>query len=179
MSRKLDLEFVQTPFFSLSGLSWLNLLMLMLSLVTTAFIWQTYQTKQVLYVELELKLDQLNQQQKKIPVTQVPISIPPEKIKQIEQIVSALATPWSSLFLAIEQSDHKDIALLGLEPNSQKQQVVLTGEAKNLQVVLDYIQQLEQQPALAHVYLQKHSIDEADISKPVRFTVFAKWEVAK
>ena len=109
----------------------------------------------------------------------MPISIPPEKIKQIEQVVSALVTPWNSLFLAIEQSDHKDIALLGLEPNSQKQQVVLTGEAKNLQVVLNYIQQLEQQPALTHVYLQKHSIDEADISKPVRFAVFAKWQIAK
>lgn len=179
MSRKLDLEFIQTPFFSLSSLSWLNLLLLLLSLVATAFIWQSYQTKQVLYDELELKLDQFNQQQKKIPVTSVAISIPPEKIKQIEQVVNALATPWDPLFLAIEQSDNKDIALLGLEPNSQKQQVIVTGEAKNLQVVLDFIQQLEQQPALAHVYLQKHSIDEADISKPVRFTVFAKWEIVK
>ena len=179
MSRKLDLEFIPTPFFSLSRLSWLNLLMLMLSLVATAFMWQTYQTKQVLYDALELKLDQLNQQQKKIPVSPVPITIPPEKIKQIEQVVSALTIPWDPLFLAIEQSDYKDIALLGLEPNSQKQQVVLTGEAKNLRVVLDYIQQLQQQPTLAHVYLQKHSIDEADISKPVRFTVFAKWEIAQ
>ena len=153
--------------------------MLMISLVATAFIWQSYQTKQFLYDALELKLNQLNQQQKKIPVTPVAISIPPEKIKQIEQVVSALATPWDPLFLAIEQSDHKDIALLGLEPNSQKQQVIVTGEAKNMQVVLDYIQQLEQQPALAHVYLQKHSIDEADISKPVRFTVFARWEIAQ
>lgn len=58
MSRKLDLEFIQTPFFSLSGLSWLNLLMLMLSLVATAFIWQTYQAKQVLYDEFEFKLIQ-------------------------------------------------------------------------------------------------------------------------
>jgi hypothetical protein len=29
------------------------------------------------------------------------------------------------------------------------------------------------------VYLQKHSVEETDISKPVRFNVFAHWQLAE
>ncbi len=175
MSHKLDLEFVPTPFFSYSKL---GMLALIISLVVVVFTWQTFQVKRVEHLGLETKLNQLNQQrQKKIPVKQVVTVIPLEKIKQLQETVSALTTPWNELFEAIERADSKDIALLNLEPNSQKQQVVITGEAKNLQVALEYIEQLKKQPMLAQVFLQKHSINESNTSKPVSFTVFAKWKM--
>jgi hypothetical protein len=178
MSQQLDLDFIQTPFLSLTRFSWLSLFLLVASLVVALFTWQTYQEKRVEYLGLAAKLAEINlQQQKKLPVKQAPVSIQPEQLKQLQETVNALAIPWNALFEAIEQSDQKDIALLSLEPNSQKQQVVITGEAKNLQVALAYIAQLESQPAFSQVFLQKHSIDETNVSKPVSFTVFAKWEI--
>lgn len=178
MSQQLDLEFIQTPFFSLTRFSWLSLFLLLASLAVALFTWQTYQAKRVVYLGFETKLAELNKQKQQKPlVKQAPVSIQPEQLKQLQETVNALAIPWSALFEAIEQSDQKDIALLSLEPNSQKQQVVMTGEAKNLQVALAYIAQLERQPALSQVFLQKHSIDEANASKPVSFTIFAKWKI--
>ena len=179
MSHKLNLEFIQTPLYSLSRFSWVSLLMLMAGLGAAVYTWQIYQTEQEAYATLELKLYQLNQHHpKKLPVKQVVVAITPEKLKQLQETVNTLAIPWGDLFLAIEQSDQKDVALLGFEPSSQKQQVILRGEAKSLQAVLDYIQQLQKQAVLSSVYLQNHSIDEANISKPVSFTIFANWKIA-
>lgn len=180
MSHKLDLEFVQTPFFSLTRLSWLSLFLLVASLAVALFTWQTYQAKRDEYTGFAAKLAEINQQQQQmLPTKQAPASIPPEQLKQLQQTVNTLAIPWNALFEAIEQSDQKDIAILSIEPNRQKQHVVIIGEAKNLQAALDYIQQLEQQAVLAQVFLQKHSIDETNVSKPVSFTVFSKWEITE
>jgi predicted nuclease with TOPRIM domain len=179
MSQQLDLDFIQTPFFSLTRFSWLSLFLLVTSLIVTFFTWQTYQAKRIDYLRFEAKLAEINQQQqqRKLPIKQAKVSIQPEQLKQLQETVNALGIPWNELFEAIEQADGKDIALLSVEPNSQKQQVVVTGEAKNLQVALAYIAQLESQPALSQVFLQKHSIDEVNVSKPVSFTIFAKWKI--
>jgi predicted nucleic acid-binding protein len=178
MSHQLDLDFIQTPFLSRTRFSWFSLFLLLASLAVALFTWQTYQAKHVQYLGFETKLAELNQQKQQKPlVKQAPVSIQPEQLKQLQETVNALAIPWNALFEAIEQSDQKDIALLSLAPNSQKQQIAITGEAKNLQVALAYIAHLESQPALSQVFLQKHSIDETNVSKPVSFTVFAKWEI--
>jgi hypothetical protein len=178
MSKTLDLDFIHTPFLSLSRFSWLSLFFLVASLVVALFTWQSYQSKRVEHLALAAKIAEVTQQQKKkVTVKQAPVSIQLEQIKQLQETVNALAIPWNALFEAIEQSNHKDIALLSIEPNSQKQQVVMTGEAKNLQIALEYIAELESQHALSQVFLQKHSIDEANTSKPVSFTVFAKWKI--
>lgn len=178
MSHQLDFDFIHTPIFSLTRFSWFSLFLLVASLSVALFTWQTYQAKRVEHLGLAAKLVEINQQQKrKLPIKQTSVSIQPEQLKKLQETVNALAIPWNALFEAIEQSDQKDIALLSLEPNSQKQQIVITGEAKNLQVALAYIAQLEDQSALSQVFLQKHSIDEANVSKPVSFTVFAKWQI--
>jgi hypothetical protein len=69
--------------------------------------------------------------------------------------------------------------LAAFDPNIKKRQVLLVGEAKNLQTVLRYIEQLEAQAVLQEVYLQKHMVEETDVSKPVTFGVVAKWKVSE
>jgi hypothetical protein len=81
------------------------------------------------------------------------------------------------LFEAIERADAQEVTLLNVAPNSKKQQVLITGEAKNIQEVLNYIVKLEAQPVLQSAYLQSHSIDETNVSKPVKFTVMAHWVI--
>ena len=176
MSVKLDLEFIQQP--ALLSTGWLSISILLASMLLLALTWQNYQKQQVKLADTSLRLKQFSQQT--LPENQSikmnAALVTPDETKQLTEAVNMLTMPWNHLLVAIEQADMQDIALLSLEPNSKKQLVILTGEAKNLPVVLQYIKQLQQTPMLAQVYLQKHSIDETDVSKPVRFSLLAKWD---
>ena len=178
MSVKLDLEFIQQPL--LSSANWLSISIFLTSLLMAALAWQGYQNQQLKLADSALQLKQFSQQT--LPKSQASktniAQVAPDEARQLTETVNMLTTPWSNLLMAIEEADMQDIALLSLEPNSKKQLVTLTGEAKNLSVVLQYIKLLQQTPVLSQVYLQKHNIDESDASKPVRFSLLAKWHLA-
>jgi hypothetical protein len=175
MSRPINLELTQPPHLIINGL---GILMLLASLLLLGFIWQHYQAQQASAATIQ---QAFNQQilPKSATVQSVSESIPAAELKQISTIVESLVTPWQPLLLAIEQADMPDIALLSIDPSIKKQQVTLVGEAKNLQTVLRYIEQLEAQDVLQEVYLQKHMVEETDVSKPVTFNAVAKWKVSQ
>jgi Fimbrial assembly protein (PilN) len=179
MNHKLDLDFVQRSFFSPFSLSLVGLIALIVSFAMANFTWQQYQDKQSKLTEISSKLSQLNHplQQKKLTTSVEQTDISAEQKIQIDTTIDALAMPWNALFSALEKSDTKDVALLVLEPNSKNKQIILTGEAKNLLAVLNYVSQLETQPILDKVYLQKYNLDETNVSKPVKFTVLAQWQM--
>ena len=180
MSKNLDLDFIQHSPFSPASVSWLGVSVFLFGLLTVFFTWQHYQTKLTAKNEIVQKINLLSESTQVTPtVNSVIADISPETKTQIVATVTTLTTPWNALLIAIEQSDVKDVALLSLEPSSKKQQVLLSGEAKNLQVIMDYINRLEAQQMLAQVYLQKHNVDETNADKPVRFTVVAQWQMAK
>ena len=177
LSKKLDLDFIRSNPFALSSCSWLSFIVLLVSIVLATYIWQQHQAK---YAELTAISNQLSQldrqtQPKKMLLDTTPTVISEEKKLQIQTIVTALVMPWNKLLQAIELADNKDIALLNLVPNTKNQQVILSGEGKDLQTVLSYVNQLQAQPMLEKVYLQKHTIDSSNVSKPVKFTIFTQW----
>lgn len=184
MNKKLDLEFIGQPNFALFSISGLGFCALLAGITISFITWQSYQHLQINNIVLLSQLAQLNDQtngkklgNKTHSLEIKPEKISPEKMQQIQETVNALTTPWNPLLLAIEQSNQHDIALLSLQPNTKKQQILLTGEAKNIQSVLTYIKQLDDQPMLTQVYLQTHHIDESNAFKPVKFTIAAKWQV--
>lgn len=174
MSKPMNLE-LTPPRFAVSGL---GILMLLASLLLLSLVWQQYRHQQASAAQI---LNALNKRSlPKIEVVQrVSDTVSPADLKQVTTIVDSLIMPWQPLLLAIEQADMPDIALLSVDPNIKKQQLSLVGEAKNLQTVLRYIEQLEAQTVLQEVYLQKHMVEETDISKPVTFSVVAKWKVSQ
>ena len=181
LSKKLDLEFIKTNPFALSSYSWLSFIILLVGIVLATYSWQQYQAK---YTELANVSNQLSQldtqsQPKKISLNTAPVAISAEKKLQIQTIVTVLVLPWNQLLQAIERADNKDIALLNLVPNTKNQQVILSGEGKDLQTVLSYVNQLQTQPMLEKVYLQKYTIDISNISKPVKFTIFTQWRITE
>ncbi len=178
MSHKLDLDFIQHSPFSLLNWSWLGISVLLTSFAITFFTWHLYQVKQITQADVSSQLLEMEQRlkRKETPVNHESVEIAPEKSLQIHGTVVELMVPWSSLLLGIEASEMQDVALLSFEPSRKKNLVTLTGEAKNLESVFAYIQKLETQSMLEKVYLQKHHIDEANLSKPVTFTVLAQWE---
>jgi hypothetical protein len=174
---KLQLDFINQSTFSISSWSLTGLIVLLTALVITIFTWQLYEDRVLEQNAVALKVSQMSRQtiHEKLPPKIVKSEISAEQMQQIQVTVEALITPWNELLQDIEKSDMQDIALLSLEPSSKKQLVSIVGEAKNLQVALNYIQKLEAQPILDKVYLQKYNIDEAHPFKPVKFTLSAQW----
>lgn len=90
-------------------------------------------------------------------------------------VASDLAAPWEHLFGMLEAAADRPVALLSVEPDAARGELVLTGEAHDYEALLDYYRYLQQQPVLAAVVLQTHQINRQDREKPVRFRIGARW----
>jgi hypothetical protein len=100
------------------------------------------------------------------------------EIKHANEVLHQLTLPWGALFQAIESSSGKQVSLLAMEPDAEKHVVKISGEAKNIAAVLDYIKRLSEQEVFSNVYLQNHQIQHQDPERPVRFALLATWKVA-
>ena len=176
---ELDLDFIEQPFLSASNLSLTGLLCLLLGLIFVTFTWQAYLNQQS---RLALNIIEFKQSNKQLKpaitlIAKPEMIIEPKEKLQIQQMVSALTIPWNDLLEGIEQVEMQNIVLLSLTPNLKKQQLQLTGEAKDLASALQYVKQLEMQPMLSQVYLQKHVVDTQNTAKQVSFSLSARWEI--
>lgn len=99
------------------------------------------------------------------------------EIKQANEILAQLGLPWEALFRDIESSAQHRVALLAIEPDASKHTVRITGEARDMNAMLAYIQFLQQKSSLRNVYLHSHQIDQQVAEKPVRFTIGATWVI--
>ena len=101
------------------------------------------------------------------------------EIKHANDIVRQLNLPWDKLFMALESTANNQVALLSIQPDTRKQQIHLSGEARNLEAVLDYLAQLRGQETLAQIVLTSHEIKLQDPDKPVRFSLSSKWATTR
>jgi len=92
-------------------------------------------------------------------------------------VLSHLTVPWEALFRGLESVDEKDVALLSMIPDAEKQQIKLTLEAKNLNAMLSYHRKLQENPTFKEVSLGEHEIVQQDPYRPVRFSVTATWVI--
>jgi len=99
------------------------------------------------------------------------------EVKHANDILRQLSMPWYDLLQTIESAGGKGVALLSLEPDTEKRLVRISGEAKNIAAMLDYIRQLEQRDLFGTVYLQSHHVQLQDPEKPVRFVLLAIWRL--
>lgn len=97
------------------------------------------------------------------------------EVRHANEVLRQLSLPWESLFYAVESAGGKDIALLALEPDMEKGVVKISGEAKNIAAMLDYLKRLEERDVFGTVYLQSHLVQQQNPDKPVRFALLAIW----
>lgn len=97
------------------------------------------------------------------------------EVKYANEVLRQLSLPWDGLFQAVESAGGKNVALRALEPDTEKQLVKISGEAKNIAAMLDYIKQLENRDVFGTVYLQSHHVQMQDSERPVRFVLLANW----
>jgi hypothetical protein len=99
------------------------------------------------------------------------------EVKHANEVLRQLSMPWDGLFHTVESAGGKDVALLALEPDTEKRLLKISGEAKNIAAMLDYIRKLEKRDLFGTVYLQSHHVQMQDPEKPVRFVLLAIWRV--
>jgi len=98
-----------------------------------------------------------------------------ERMAAARIVLGRLTVPWETLFRGLESIDEKDVALLSMTPDPEKQKIKLTLEAKNLQAMLSYHRKLQENPTFREVSLNRHEIVQQDPYKPVRFSITASW----
>ncbi len=183
MNQKLTISFINVDTFSIKQWTWISVILLGFSLMMFVQMGVVYFKHQQALTELQEKFarKQMTRVQKdhasiqhKMPVSEIKLSITQKK--QINETISELVVDWDSLFQTIENTLLEEIAILEISPNSKKKLIVIRGEAKTLKAVFAYIKSLDDTANLSKVYLQTHSVDEANVSKPVSFTVSAEWQ---
>lgn len=97
------------------------------------------------------------------------------EMKEANEVLLQLALPWDDLFKAVETSDDDKIALLSIEPDAQKHLVKISGEARSLDCMLNYVRLLQESGLLSEVNLKSHQIYQQDPDKPIRFSLVAAW----
>ena len=92
-------------------------------------------------------------------------------------IAERLNQPWEKLFETFEAEAKQPVVILSLAPDAGSHEIVVTGEARNLEAMLDNFRKLQQQEIFSGLMLHTHQINQQDREKPIRFRITAKWMI--
>jgi hypothetical protein len=99
----------------------------------------------------------------------------PRVLGAARTLAGRLATPWSELLALLEANPVKDLTLSGFEPNSERNEMRITGQARSLERVVDYLRFLQKQPRVVRAVLVSHQVQADEPGTPVRFQVQVIW----
>jgi hypothetical protein len=97
------------------------------------------------------------------------------EVRRARKLLLQMSMPWNEMFASVEAANSRNVALLSIESDIDKQRVKISAEAKNLGAMLNYVRDMEGRPAFADVYLQSHQVQLQDAQRPVRFVLGATW----
>lgn len=164
-------------------LPWLGLLLLATALAALALLGAYYQELKQRNALWEARIDHIERLSSSRARSARPLGEPAarrllQEVQHANQVLRQLSLPWNALFKAVETSVGKDVALLALEPDTQKGTLRISGEAKHLDAVLGFVKQLGSREIFTSVFLQNHQMQQEDPQRPVRFSLLAVWKVA-
>ena len=108
------------------------------------------------------------------PVAQLP-RISDAQAGAVNAAVLQLNLPWRALQDAVAAATPSTIALLALEPDSRKQALKITAEAKSADEMVAYVEELGRQEFFSGATLTRHEINDQDPNRPIRFQIEALW----
>ncbi|WP_256214858.1 PilN domain-containing protein [Nitrosomonas eutropha] len=140
-----------------------------------------YQLKQTMskITYWEAREVRITQQQKHTRQPRTPIArinkATQQELKQVNDILRQLNFPWEALFDSLELAASKEVALLSLQPNVSGRAIRISGEARNLAGLVEYVQALEQEPVFRNTYLASYKTRQDDPYHPIVFSIMATW----
>jgi len=97
-------------------------------------------------------------------------------LREARTVEALLGRDWRDLFAALESARNDDIALLSVEPDAERGQLLLVAEARQREAMLDYVRRLGQTPVLRDAVLIEHRVQRQVAERPIRFSLSAHWE---
>jgi len=98
-----------------------------------------------------------------------------KEITQANAILDQINLPWETLFDAIEHAATDEIALLSLQPNVASRILRLSGEAKSMSELLDFVEALERELVFENVHLLNYKVKQDNPHRPIIFLLTAAW----
>jgi Tfp pilus assembly protein PilN len=158
----------------------LGVLALLAGLCGTLFMLWNYQEGSQKIAQQETLIASIRSE-KASKLDPLPVETDSEQVKlettQAKAIILEINLPWKELFSAVESYPKDDVAVLSIEPDSQKGFVRFNAEAKSLDSMLAYLAYLQKMPLFREVELMNHQIQDQDPQQPVRFMLQATWGV--
>ena len=97
------------------------------------------------------------------------------------RVAEELGMPWTSLLAELESASHDSagqIAILSVEPDSEKHRVHITAESRDVPLALAYLGRLQNSRLLRYPMLDSHEVRTDQAEHPVRFAMTADWQAA-
>ena len=98
-----------------------------------------------------------------------------KEIIQANAVLDQMNLPWEALFDSIEQAATEEIALLSLQPTVPNRTLRISGEAKNMSELLDFVEALERELTFENVHLLNYKIKQDNPHRPIVFLLTAAW----
>ncbi len=98
-----------------------------------------------------------------------------KEIAQANGILDQINLPWETLFDSIESAATEQIALLSLQPNVSNRTLRISGEAKSMSELLDFVEALEREVVFENVHLLNYKIKQDNPHRPIVFLLTAAW----
>lgn len=140
-----------------------------------------YITEEVNYWNNRVERLEKQQQQKAAPRTRSSARIREfsqeirKEIAQANGILDQINLPWETLFDSIESAATEQIALLSLQPNVSSRTLRISGEAKNMSELLDFVEALEREAVFENVHLLNYKVKQDNPHRPIVFLLTAAW----
>lgn len=150
---------------------WLGVVVLAMSLAVAGQLLLRYRDAQIELARLETSAGLVGPAQR--PAPSASRERLDEEVRNAETVVRQLALPWGTLVQAIEQAATRDVALLQLQPDADRQLLKLTAEARNREAMFEYVRRLGAAKSLAGVHVVSHQVQQDDPRRPVQFSVQA------
>lgn len=98
------------------------------------------------------------------------------ELQRANLVVASLNIGWAGLFKQIEAVQLPAVTLLALQPESGvARRLRLSGEARRLDDVLDYVKRLGSAPGLRNAHLVSHELVVDGPRRSVRFALVVDW----
>jgi len=98
-----------------------------------------------------------------------------KEIIQANAVLDQMNLPWEALFDSIENAASEEIALLSLQPTVSSRTLRISGEAKNMSELLDFVEALERELTFENVHLLNYKIKQDNPHLPIVFLLTAAW----
>jgi hypothetical protein len=169
--RRLELDFLRTR----PAAAWAGWVLLAASAAFALDLGRTYYELQEAIPRHEARLARSGSA---APSAQ-PREASPEDMAAARETIRRLATPWGSLFAALESTPTDGVALLTVAPDPQSASVLISGEARDYGALVRYVAALRGTEPLGRAYLARHETGRTRSRYPVAFSIRAPWGQAQ